>query len=56
MVVDITNLELGKSIKVKDLSFENIEILDPKNVVIATVKLTRAAKNATEEAAKPAKK
>jgi len=56
MVVDITNLELGKSIKVKDLAFENIEILDPKNVVVATVKLTRAAKNETAEAAKPGKK
>ena len=42
--VDVTNLELGKSIKVGDVSFENIELLNSKNSVIASVKLTRAAK------------
>jgi len=51
--VDVTKLALGKSIKVGDVSFENIELLNVKNTVIAAVKLTRAAKGmasaATEE-------
>ncbi len=44
--IDITKLALGKSIKVGDVSFENIEMLNAKNTVIAAVKLTRAAKGA----------
>jgi large subunit ribosomal protein L25 len=42
--IDVTKLALGKSIKVGDVSFENIEMLNSKNTVIASVKLTRAAK------------
>ncbi len=42
--VDVTKLALGKSIKVGDVSFENIDILNSNNTVIASVKLTRAAK------------
>lgn len=42
--IDVTKLALGKSIKVGDVSFENIELLNVKNTVIAAVKLTRAAK------------
>lgn len=49
--VDITNLELGKSIKVGDVDFENIELLNVKNTVIAAVKLTRAAKGMAAQAA-----
>lgn len=50
IVLDVTNLGLGKSIKVKDLSFENFEIVNAKEVVIAQVKLTRAARAAAQEA------
>jgi large subunit ribosomal protein L25 len=46
LVVDVTNLGLGKSIKVGDISYKNIELLNVKNTVIAAVKLTRAAKGA----------
>jgi len=42
--VNVEELELGKSIKVGELHFENIELLDSKNSVVAAVKLTRAAK------------
>ena len=42
--IDITNIGLGKGIQVGELSFENLELLDPQNTVIASVKLTRAAK------------
>ena len=39
--VDINKLDLGKSIKVGELKMKNIEILNAKNTVIASVKITR---------------
>jgi len=47
--VDVTSLTLGKTIQVKDLSFENIEILNSPNAVVTSVKLTRAARAAAGE-------
>ncbi|MGL5682675.1 MAG: 50S ribosomal protein L25/general stress protein Ctc [Marinifilaceae bacterium] len=47
--VDVTNLGLGKSIKVKELSFEGFEIVNAKDVVVAQVKLTRAARAAQQQ-------
>ncbi len=48
--VDVTNIKLGSSIKVGELEYENLELLDSKNAVVASVKLTRAAKgDALEE-------
>lgn len=41
--IDVTELELGKSLQIKDLNLENIEILEPASDVVAMVKLTRAA-------------
>lgn len=49
--IDVTSLELGKTRKVLDLSFDNLELLDPKNTVVCAVKLTRAAKGAAGAAA-----
>jgi large subunit ribosomal protein L25 len=51
LIVDISDLNLGKSIKVQDLNFENIQILNSKNTVVASVKLTRAAKGTETEGA-----
>ena len=48
--VDVSALELGQSIKVKELDFENLELIDPKNTVVASVKLTRVAKGMSLEA------
>jgi large subunit ribosomal protein L25 len=42
--IDVTKLTLGKSIKISDLSFENLTLLDPKNMVVVTIKLTRASR------------
>lgn len=50
IVIDVTNLGLGKSVKVKDLSFDNFEIVNAKEVVVAQIKLTRAARAAAQEA------
>lgn len=46
LVVDVTNLGLGKTIKVEALNFEGLEIVNAKNVVVCAVQLTRAARGA----------
>ncbi|MBR1651818.1 MAG: 50S ribosomal protein L25/general stress protein Ctc [Alloprevotella sp.] len=51
LVIDVTNLQLGKSIKVGDLSFENLELITPKDVNVVSVKMTRAAISAANAAA-----
>jgi len=53
--VDITSLEVGKSIKVKDLPKQNYEILNSPSNPIVTVEVTRALRQAEQEAAKEAK-
>ena len=47
--IDVTDLELGKSIQVGDLSFEDLEILNAKNAVVCRVQLTRAARGAASK-------
>ncbi len=46
LTINVTNLGLGKTIKVADLKFEGLEILNAKEVVVCAVKLTRAARGA----------
>lgn len=43
--LDVSDLALGKSVKVGDLSYNNIELLDHPNDVVCSVKLTRMAKS-----------
>ena len=50
--VDVTDLGLGKSIKISDIKFENLEIMEPASAVVALVKLTRAAISRMQEEAK----
>ena len=52
--IDVTNLTLGKTIKVADLSFEGLELVTSPSVVVCQVKMTRSAMSAaskTEEGA-----
>ena len=49
--VDVTNLELGKAIKVGTLKFEGLEIATSPEVILCSVKATRASKQAAAEAA-----
>lgn len=49
--IDVTNLQLGKSIKVGELSFEGLEIATPAEVIVCSVKTTRASKSAAAAAA-----
>jgi large subunit ribosomal protein L25 len=54
--IDVTNMTIGKSIKVGDLKFEGLEMATSKEVVVCTIKATRksnaaAAAEETSEAA-----
>ena len=46
LVVDVTSLGLGKTIKVGELSYEGLELVNSKEVVVCAVQLTRAARGA----------
>ncbi len=52
LIVNVTNLGLGKTIKVGELSYEGLEILNAKEAVVCAVKLTRAARGAQAAAGK----
>ena len=49
--VDVTALEIGKSIKVGSLHYDGLELATGKEVVVCSVKMTRAAAAAAAEAA-----
>ena len=49
--IDVSALELGKSIKVGELSYENLELVTPKEVIVCTIRMTRAARSAADAAA-----
>lgn len=52
LIVNVTNLGLGKTIKVGELNYEGLEILNAKEAVVCAVKLTRAARGAQAAAGK----
>lgn len=55
LVVDVTNLKIHHSIKVGELSFDKIELLDPKITTVVTVATSRVVlKTEEEEAAEAA--
>ncbi|EEX51735.1 ribosomal protein L25, Ctc-form [Prevotella sp. oral taxon 472 str. F0295] len=49
--IDVTALTIGKSIKAGEVSFEGLEVVTPKDVIVCTVKMTRAAAAAAAAAA-----
>jgi large subunit ribosomal protein L25 len=49
--VDITNVQINQSIKVSDLSYENIELLDPKRSMVLAVATSRVAQKVDETVA-----
>ncbi|MGB9745625.1 MAG: 50S ribosomal protein L25/general stress protein Ctc [Bacteroidales bacterium] len=51
LTIDISDLNIGKSIRVGDLSFENIELLDNKRLQVVSVQVTRAVVDETPGAA-----
>ena len=50
LVVDVTALKIGKSIKVGELSFEGLELTTGKDVIVCSIKMTRAAMSAAANA------
>lgn len=49
IVVDITKLRIGHTVKINSLPAENIEFLDPQNAVVLSVKMARGAVEEEEE-------
>ena len=47
--IDVTDLTIGKSIKVGDLNFEGLEMATSKEVVVCTIKATRKSNAAAQE-------
>ncbi len=48
--IDVTKVALGKSIQVGELSFENVEILNPNEAVVCRVQTTRVVADAVLDA------
>lgn len=44
LVVNVAHLGLGKTVQVRELKYDNLEILSAKEAVVCVVKLTRAAR------------
>ena len=44
--IDVTELKLGKAIKVAELNFDGLQIATPAQVVVCSVKATRASRSA----------
>ena len=49
--VDVTELKLGKAIKVAELNFDGLQIATPAQVVVCSVKATRASRSAAAQEA-----
>jgi large subunit ribosomal protein L25 len=49
--IDITNLKIHESVKIGDLSFEKIELLDPKKSMVLTIATSRVAQKTDAEIA-----
>jgi len=51
IVVDISNLLIGKSIIAEDINIDKVQVLTPKSAIICSVRMTRAAIGAAAAAA-----
>jgi large subunit ribosomal protein L25 len=49
--IDITELKIHESVKVGDLSYEKIELLDPKKLMVLTIATSRVAQKTEAEIA-----
>lgn len=52
LTIDVSSLELGKSIFVGDLDFDGLQILTPASTAVCAVRMTRAARGAAAAAGK----
>jgi large subunit ribosomal protein L25 len=51
LAIDITNLKIHEGVKVGDLSYDGIELLDPKKSLVLTIATSRVAQKSDEEVA-----
>ena len=49
VIVNVDSLEIGKSIRVRDIEAEGVEILNPPSIPVASVIIPRAARSAAAE-------
>lgn len=52
ITLDISGLEIGDAIRVKHIIIPNVELLDPANSVVVSIKMARGAKKKEEETGK----
>jgi len=52
LTINVEHLAIGKGVKVGELQFENLELLNAPNAVVCAVKMTRSARSAALAAAK----
>lgn len=50
--IDITSLGMGKTIRIGDLQFANVEFVEPAAMPVISIKATRASREAAETTAK----
>lgn len=46
--VDVTTLQIGKTITAGDINIENVTVVSPKSTIVCTVKATRASAEAAQ--------
>lgn len=51
VVINVDDLDLGRTLQIGDLHFEGLELMNAKNAVVCAVQLTRAARGAAAAAA-----
>lgn len=51
LIVDITDLNIHESVKVGDMSYPKIELLDPKRLMVLTIATSRVAQKSETEVA-----
>lgn len=57
VIVDISTLELGQSIRIRDIKLgDSVEVLNAPGIPVATIEVPRALRSAQQAAAAPAKK
>ena len=49
VTIDINDLKIGSSVRVADLNIEGVELLEPANAVVVSVKMARGASEDDEE-------
>lgn len=54
LTIDITNIEIGQSVKIGDLSYDRLEVIDNKRAMIVSVDVSRVSIKDEEAAAAPA--